>query len=180
MTKWRHFVIRQFGVQTDNIFWHKCRMFWHPCCISNLKNLKICWFRKTKSKKSADFVRWNQKNVSEKNDFPYKSYLIMTTAEETLCLVRRNSKNGCHIQKASKTDFIRQHNHNHKTKSGNWTVNENWTYVSLYHLAYPHIAFALFKHIIVNNNARTSKQKLPFMSNQKMDTFLLQPGHIHV
>jgi hypothetical protein len=48
MTKWRHFVIHQFCVQTVNIFWHTCCIFWHTCRISNLKNLKIGWFRKTK------------------------------------------------------------------------------------------------------------------------------------
>jgi len=69
MTKWCHFIIRQFGVQTDNIFWHTFRVFWHPYCISKFKNLKIGWFRKTKSKISANFVRRNQKNVSEKKWF---------------------------------------------------------------------------------------------------------------
>jgi hypothetical protein len=37
-----------------------------------------------------------------------------------------------------------------------------------------------FNVIINNNYACTSKQKFLFTSNHKKDTFLLQPGHIHV
>ena len=39
---------------------------------------------------------------------------------------------------------------------------------------------AFLMYTVVNYYARTSKQKILFNSNHKKDTFLLQPGHIHV
>jgi hypothetical protein len=52
LSKWRHFVLRQFGVPTDHIFWHTCCIFWHTCLTSNSQIFKFL--------KSVHFIRRNQ------------------------------------------------------------------------------------------------------------------------
>ena len=91
----------------------------------------------------------------------------MTTSDETCCFIRRNSKNGYHIQKAAKADFVIQNEGKQKQNKG----MELWSKVqSLCHYTTEPINgldHILFKHIIVYNYTRTSKQKFPFCVRSK-------------
>ncbi len=163
MTKWRHFVIRQFGVQTDNIFWHTFRVFWHPCRISKFQNFKIGWFRKTKSKISADFVRRNQKNVLVKkkwfsiqtlanHDYVGRNVMFRPTKLRKWMSHTKGYKNWFrHTKPVLKQNKMSESNH--RTEFNQWvaiplSVSTRWNTL-----------FLLYKNF--NNYARTSKQKFP-------------------
>ena len=79
MTKWRHFVFHQFGVPTDHIFWHTCRIFRHTCHISNFKILKIGRFRNTKSQKCLSEKKWISIQALVNRDFVRRDRLFRQT-----------------------------------------------------------------------------------------------------
>ena len=87
----------------------------------------------------------------------------MTTSDKTLCFVRRNFKNGYHIQTVIKTEFGTQNGQKLKTRRRYQTVDENSTFNPLYRYACRRVSQNFsFYYIIVYNYRRTSKQKFPF------------------
>ena len=96
----------------------------------------------------------------------------MTLSDETCCFVRQNSKNGYHVQKAAKADFIIWIENKQKNKG-----LELWLDIQFlcHYNTEPINRFdcALFKYITVYNYTHTSKQKfhlcwkqrIPFYSN---------------
>ena len=93
-----------------------------PMLYFKFKKFKICWFRKTNSKK----CQWK------------KLFSIQTLADHYFVgrnFVRWNCKNGYHILKATKTDFVIRKGNKHNTKRADQAVVQSPIHVPLHHWA---------------------------------------------